>query len=156
MSSTRSAARVFDFAARPHATPADAVAYFDAMVRMFIPRELTPAEWAEYGRARAAYVRASIGMAKNSPEAPTPKVRPRERRRRATTLAGDDGPPVTLDELGVVLAALRLAPRAFREMAAMALRTTDDPDGWLALASSDATDLVDQALWRFSDERTAA
>src|SRR4051812_11976393 len=68
VSSTRSAVRVFDFAVRPHSNAADAVAYFDTLVRLTVRRELTPAEWREYGRARAAYVRCSLGMARNMPD----------------------------------------------------------------------------------------
>jgi hypothetical protein len=36
MSSTRSAARVFDFAVRPHDNAADAVAYFDTLTRLMV------------------------------------------------------------------------------------------------------------------------
>src|SRR4051794_40779513 len=132
MSSTRSAARVFDFGVRPHDTAADAVAYFDTLVRLTVRRELTPAEWREYGAARATYVRCSLGLARNTPGAPTPKVRPRSRRPRAVAHGRDDrpsGPRVTLDELAVLLAALRLAPATFRRMAAFAFGTTDDADG---------------------------
>jgi hypothetical protein len=134
MSSTRSAARVFDFAVRPHDNAADAVAYFDTLTRLMVRRGLTPAEWAEYGRARAAYVRASLGMARNMPGAPTPKVRPRSRRPRAVAHGRDDrpsGPRVTLDELAVLLAALRLARRPIPAHGGVHFRTTDDsPDGW--------------------------
>jgi hypothetical protein len=42
MSSTRSAARVFDFAVRPHDNAADAVAYFDTLTRLMVRRGLTP------------------------------------------------------------------------------------------------------------------
>jgi hypothetical protein len=153
MSSTRSAARVFDFAVRPHDNAADAVAYFDTLTRLMVRRGLTPAEWAEYGAARAAYVRASLGMARNMPGAPTPKVRPRSRRPRAVAHDRNDrpsGPRVTLDELAVLLEALRLASPTFRRMAAFACGTTDDADGWLALASGDAAELTDQAFWRFA------
>jgi hypothetical protein len=153
MSSTRSAARVFDFAVRPHDNAADAVAYFDTLTRLMVRRGLTPAEWAEYGRARAAYVRASLGMARNMPGAPTPKVRPGSHRPRAVAHGGDDrpsGPRVTLDELAVVLEALRLARHQFRHMTRVHFRVSDDsPDGWAGLSSEDATDLVDTALRRF-------
>jgi hypothetical protein len=81
MSSTRSAARVFDFAVRPHDNAADAVAYFDTLTRLMVRRGLSP---------------------------------------------------------------------TFRRMAAFACGTTDDADGWLALASGDAAELTDQAFWRFA------